>query len=207
MNPRDFEPTLQAAPSPNRPTGPTERVDPQVLALLILVGGAAVAAVALLLPGTWGEYYATRLWLPLWVLGCLVFGGALLENRSRWVIRISRVSRNRLVDWGGGAYGAIALVCFGWSEFDQLRETAEWLSSIDWQAGGGAVREMAQGLAHNMFQLVFQSIMNGIQAFIWPAFWKQSFSAGNMWPAAVVGWGVFESARYAVLQVARPAKP
>lgn len=184
-----------------------QRVDPQTLAALIVFGGAAVAAMALLVPETWGAYYATRLWLPLWVIGCLVFGGALLQHRSRWVTRISRVSRHQLVEWGGGAYGAIALVCFLWIEYAQVRELIDWVVRTEWYTDKFGVRDILREAFRNFVSFFVDSFMNGIFAFIWPAFWGKAFTAGQMWPAAIVGWGVFESARFAVKQVARPAPP
>jgi hypothetical protein len=197
MNPRDFEVTQRAAPPP---AGPPQRIAPDMLAALVVFGGAAVAAVALLVPDTWGAYYATRLWLPLWVIACLVAGGALLEQRSKWVTRISRVSRHRLVDWGGGAYAAIALVCFGWLEWARFLEFWHSLQAL---AGTWGVRDFVRGL----FDFGIDSFLNGVYAFVWPAFWKNAFSAGQMWPAALVGWGVFESGRWAVRQLATTAKP
>ena len=194
MNPRDFEPTLRAAPPP---AGPPQRIGSDTLAALIVFGGLAVAGMALLVPDTWGAYYALRLWLPLWVLACLVAGGALLEQRSRWVTRMSRVSRHQLVEWGGGAYAAIALCCFGWLEWARFLEFWQSLVAL---ADKWDVREVVRGL----FDFGIDSFLNGVFAIAWPAFWKKAFSAGQMWPAVLVGWGVFESARYAVTQLARP---
>jgi hypothetical protein len=200
---RDDEPTLRASPPPAAP--PT--IDPQTLAAVLVGGALAVAAAGLLVPGTWAAYYAPRLWLPLWVIGCLVFGGALLAQRNRWVVRFTRLQRHQIVEWGGGAYGAIALTCFGWLEWGQFRELLDALLGVDWRSAEVGARSVVQMLTRNLADFFVGSFMSGLQAFIWPAFWSKAFSAGQFWPAMLVGWGVFECARWAVRHAARAEPP
>lgn len=196
MTLRDDEPTLRATPSVAPPPGPS--IDPQTLAAIVVAGGLAIAAMTLLVPETWGAYYALRLWLPLWIIGCLVFGGALLQQRNKWVVRFTRVQRNQVVAWGGGAYGAIALTCFLWLEWGQVLDLFDWIAQTEWYADDLGVREIVRHLTRNLVDFFLGSFMNGLYAFIWPAFWSKAFSAGQMWPAVLVGWGVFECARWAV---------
>lgn len=199
----DHEPTLRVTP----PSAPRRRLDPDQLLLITALGGAAVASMVLLVPDSWGAYYATRLWLPLWVLACLVHGGALLESRSPWITRITRVSRHQLVEWGGGAYAAIALVCFAWLEWAQLVELFDWIAQTEWYTDKFGVREIVRDSFRNIFGFFIDSFMNGLYAFIWPAFWKKTFSAGQMWPAALIGWGVFACGQWAVTRMAGDAAP
>jgi hypothetical protein len=192
MNPRDFELTQKPTPPP----GPSPTVATRDLALLIVIGAVAILAMALLVGESWGAYYALRLWLPLWCIAALVHGGALLEDRRPWVVRVTRLGRNKLFHWGGGAYAAIALCCFGWLEWARLMEfVAAVLALTDtW-----AVRDFIRGL----FDFGIDSVMNTVYAVAWPGFWRKTFSAGQTWPAVAVGWGVYESARWAVERIAR----
>lgn len=193
------EATQKATP----PLAPRPQLEREPLLLVTALGGAAIAAMALLVPDTWGAYYALRLWLPLWVVACMVYGGALLESRNRWVTRITRLSRGQLAEWGGGAYSAIALVCFLWLELAQVRELFVWIAQTDWYTDKFGVGDIVRESVGNLVDFFMGSFKNGLYAFIWPAFWKKTFTAGQMWPAAVVGWGVFASGKWAVEYLAR----
>jgi len=176
--------------------GEPARIHPRDLAVILVGGALAVAGMALLVPGTWGEHYALRLWLPVWVIATAVHGGALLEAGGPWVKRVRRVGRSALAQWGGGAYAAIALVVFLWLEWAR---GAEFVQQVLGLTSSDAVRELIRGL----FDFGLDSFMNGVHAIAWPAFWDKAFSAGHMWAAALVAWGVFASARWAVRHASR----
>ncbi len=188
-------------PMPPPPTPPALALD--LLLLIALLGALEGVLVAEFVPVEWIAYYSLRLWLPVWLLACLVYGGPRVSGRGNWIKKHVRLGRSQFVEWGGGAYAAIALVCFAWLEFAQFRELFDWIVGIDWQDDKSAVREFVQSMAHNVTGFFVGSFMNGLYAFVWPAFWKKIFTAGTQWPAVAVAWGMFEAGRWTLLQVGR----
>lgn len=171
------------------------------LILTALLGALACALVSAFVPVEWIAYYALRLWAPIWLLACLVHGGPRVPGRSNWLRRYTRLGRSQFIEWGGGAYAAIAIVCFAWLEWAQLRELYEWIVGIDWYNNKSAVREFVQSSAQNTVGFFIGSLMNGLHAFVWPAFWKKCFTVGMQWPAVAVAWGVFEAGRWGIGQM------
>jgi len=186
-----FDPnaTMQAptpTPSPGPTPSPQAGLRLQDLSLVALLGALELVLLPVLLPGTWIAYYALYLWLPLWVIGCATFGGALLGSREPLLVRVVRLTRHQFIEYGGGAYGAIALVCFGWLEWERLQEFITTLLAMS------GIREFVRSL----FDFGIDSFLNGIWAVAWPAFGKKVFGFGNFWPAAAIGWALFELTRW-----------
>lgn len=190
-------------PAPATDAGP--RLAFADLLLALLLGALALLLLPLLLPGSWLAYYAVHLWLPLMLLAGTIYGGALLAGRHPWLTRLVRLGRFHFVDMGGGAYGAIALVSFFWLEWAQLRDLFDWIVQTEWYTDKFGVREIVRDAARNVVDFFLGSFMNGVSAFAWPAFWKKAFSAGQMWPAAVVGWIIFDGTKWGVRQLPRRA--
>ena len=174
------------------------------LILVASVGALVIVVAGAFAPVEWLQYYAPRLWMPVWVMGVLYFGGPRVTGRAAWMTRALRFGRGQVSEWGGGPYAAIAIVCFAWLEWAQLRELFQWVIDTEWYADKFGVREIVRSAFRNVLDFFIGSFMNGVYGFVWPAFWKKSFSAGQMWPAALVGWGVFASGKWAVQQMAAP---
>ncbi len=168
------------------------------LVLVLLLGALACVLVAQFVPVEWIAYYALRLWWPVWALGVIVYGGPRVGGRTAWMTKALRLGRGQFVEWGGGPYAAIAIACFAWQEWAQVRELYDWIVQTSWYTDKFGVRAIVRDAFRNVFDFFISSFMNGLYAFVWPAFWKQSFHAGNQWPAVVVAWTLFEAGKWTV---------
>lgn len=189
---------------PDAPQNPEPPVTPPAsepglagtdLLLTALLGGLACTLLGWLAPQPWVAYYALHLWLPLWLIVCVVFGGPLLAGRGPWLKRALRVTRGQFVEYGGGFYGAVALTCFLHLEWARLQE--EWLDLL--------LDPSVRGIVQNIVQFSIDSIMNGIWAIAWPGFLGKVFDSRGVWPAIVVGYAVFEAGRFLVRHLPRRA--
>jgi hypothetical protein len=163
----------------------------------LLIGALILSWLPLVLPHHWAGYYGPRLWLPLWLISGVIYGGAQLETRSRWVKLGVRVTRSQFVDYGGGFYGAVGLSAFMLLEWRRFVE--EW--------GDFVLDPSWRGLWENLWDFGLDSIMNGIYAFVWPAFHGKAFHAGDFWVAVVVGWGVYTGTKKLMQRLPRRAEP
>lgn len=165
------------------------------LALAMLAGALLLVLIAAFSPIEWLGYYATRLWLPVWAIACLVYGGPRLAVRSSWLTKSVRLGRGQWMEWGGGPYAAIAIVCFVWQEIAQLRELVQWFVETEFYTDKFGIRTLIREGAQNIGQFFVGSFMSGMYAFGWPAFWNKTFDAGQMWPAAAIAWAMFEAGK------------
>ena len=177
------------------PAPPPPNLELDRLLFAMLLGVLVLLAVLLALGGPWLGYYAVHLWLPLWLIPCVVFGGARLSDRPEWLRRWVRVARGQFVDYGGGFYGAVALVAFVWAEWAQLEELGRFLVGLP------SVQELVQSFIH----FGVSSFMNGVWAMVWPAFHAKTFEMRNFWPALGIGAGIFGAAQG--LMAWLPARP
>ena len=184
------------------PQGPTPSaplpLPLEQLLLTVLLGALACVLVSVFVPSEWIAYYALRLWLPVWVMGAVIYGGPRIAGRSTWMTKLVRFGRGQFVEWGGGPYAAIAIACFLWIELAQIREFYDWIAQTDWYTDKFGVRAIVRDAFRNVFDFFISSVMNGLYAFIWPAFWKKAFSVGNQWPAVAVAWALFEAGKWTV---------
>lgn len=176
---------------------PPPQVPGRALVLLAALGAAAIVTLAFATPSDWVTPIALRLWLPVWLLGVLVTGAPLLDQRARWVVRVARLARFRFMKWGGGGYAAIAVIGFLWLELDRVIETVSVLGALfdEWSL---------RGLFRGLLDFGIESFLNGLKAAIWPVFWRDLFPMSSMPPAAVVAWLTFECARWGVRQLETP---
>lgn len=181
--------------TPPTPPTPPPALELDLLLLAMLLGVLALLAVLLAFGGPWVGYYAVHLWMPLWLIPCIVFGGARLSDRPDWLRRGVRVARGQFVDYGGGFYGAVALVAFSISELNQLGELGKFLAEVP------DVREWVQNLIH----FGVGSFLNGVWAMAWPAFHAKAFEMRNFWPALGIGAGIFGAAQGVMAWL--PARP
>jgi hypothetical protein len=165
------------------------------LVLAALLGALAIALAGDFIPIDWVQYYALRLWLPIWLLACAHYGLPRVSDRRPWLVRYARVGRGQFAEWGGGPYAAIAIVCFAWTEWAQLRELVQWIVETEWYTDKSGVRDLIRDAARNVAGFFVGSVMNGFYAFVWPAFWKKTFTIGQQWPAVAVAWALFEAGR------------
>src|SRR5688572_20201817 len=177
-----------SAPQPSLPL--------DLLLLTALAGALAIAVAGAFAPVEWLQYYAPRLWMPVWVMGVLLYGGPRVAGRAAWVTKAFRFGRGQFVEWGGGPYAAIAIVCFGWLEWAQLRELYQWIVDTEFYVDKAGMRRLAQEFGHNFVGFFVGSFMNGFHAFVWPAFWKKVFTVGQQWPAVAVAWSLFEAGKW-----------
>jgi hypothetical protein len=156
------------------------------LMLTAMLGGVLVMLGALLVAGgPWLAYYTVHLWLPMWLLACAVFGGARLADRPGWMRRWLRVARGQFVEYGGGFYGAVALIAFAWLEWERLAGFIEFLASSPG----------VQGIVRQLIDFSIDSVLNGLWAFIWPAFFHKAFEMHDFWAALGLSAGVFGAAQ------------
>jgi hypothetical protein len=172
-----------------------------LLLLTALVGALAITVAGAFAPTEWLQYYAPRLWMPVWVMGVLLYGGPRVTGRAAWLTKAFRLGRGQFAEWGGGPYAAIAIVCFAWLEWAQLRELIQWVVETDWYTDKAGVREIVRDSFRNVLDFFIGSFMNGLYGFIWPAFWKKVFTVGMQWPAVAVAWALFEAGRWVIGRV------
>jgi hypothetical protein len=179
------------------PATPQQALPLDLLILTALAGALVIAVAGAFAPVEWIQYYASRLWMPVWVMAVLLYGGPRVAGRRAWVTKAFRFGRGQFVEWGGGPYAAIAIVCFGWLEWAQLRELVQWIAETEWYTDKFGVREIVRGAFRNVLDFFIGSFMNGLHAFVWPAFWKRCFTVGQQWPAVAVAWTLFEAGKWA----------
>lgn len=135
----------------------------------------------------WLKQYALILWLPIWLIICVVRGRILSFSQLPSTRRVVAYTRYNLMDYGGGFYGIIGVVMFINLELTRI-----------WQA----IPEVTQFQGSWIKALVLwfvdfgiDSIMNGIYAFVWPAFYAKAFP-DHFWPALAVAAGVYYAATW-----------
>lgn len=170
-------PMDQAPPQP----APPSALDLDVLLFAMLLGVVVMLAMLLAFGGPWFGYYAVHLWLPMWLIACTVFGGARLTDRPAWLRRGVRMARGQFIEYGGGFYGAVALIAFAWLEWGRGLEF--------YQALAGA--ESERQFWRSLLGFFIDSIMNGISAMVWPAFHAKAFEMRNFWPALGISGGIY----------------
>lgn len=185
--------------SPRTPPQPdldaTPGLDLDLLLLTMLLGVSIMLGVLLAAGGPWSGYYTVHLWLPMWLIACIVFGGARLVDRPAWLRLGVRMARGQFVEYGGGFYGAVALIAFAWLEWGRGLEF--------YQALVGA--ESERMFWRSLLGFFIDSIMNGISAMVWPAFHAKAFEMRNFWPALGISAGVYAVAQ--ALMGWLPARP
>ena len=184
--------------SDQTPTPPdaTPGLELDLLLLAMLGGVAAMLAMLLAFGGRWMGYYTVHLWLPMWLLACAVFGGARLADRPAWLRKGLRVTRGQFVEYGGGFYGATALIAFGWLEWQRFQDL---LPALGWPPS-------AQQVVRQLVDFSIDSVMNGLWAFVWPAFHAKAFELHDFWAALGLGAGVYAAAEALMQRLPAPSR-
>ena len=167
---------------------PTPTIGPgialETLLFTTLCGVLVMLGVLLVAGGPWLGYYTVHLWLPMWLIACEVFGAARLADRPPWLRKGVRLTRSQLVEYGGGFYGAVAVIAFIWLEWARLG--ALWAAFAD----GFRV----QVLVRQIIDFGIDSIFNAMQALVWPAFHAKAFTMHDFWLAFGVSAAIYGAA-------------
>ena len=106
------------------------------------------------------------------------------------VQRLGNMLHNNWVEFGGGFYGLMALLTWAIQEVKQIYEI---VSGITWF--GNWISQ-----AIDIFvTLIVESIMNAIEAFIWPVTWMDTIDSPAIWIWFVAAYAGY----YAGLAIAR----
>ena len=76
--------------------------------------------------------------------------------------KATRFGRGQFAEWGGGPYAAIAIVCFCWQEWAQLREFVQWIIETEFYTDKFGIRRLIREGAQNIGSFVVGSFMNGM---------------------------------------------
>lgn len=130
----------------------------------------------------WLKQYALMLWVPIWLLVCIVRGHMLSFACLPAMRRGVAYTRYHLMEYGGGFYGVVAVVMFINLELARLWQATQELTQFE----GSWIKALIPWL----MDFGIDSIMNGIYSFVWPAFHHKVFPAA-FWPAIAVAAGVY----------------